>query len=157
MKLILSKEWLKYRQKSAPFSRMIRGKCLLPMKCEWNWKLSPEKAWLKKGERTIVHVNRKREAQSYLGLLNQKNFRCHLYEVPWQNQEEILKALEQFLKEYPDKKICIVWDNARFHKGREYEKPSVKEDFSRECISSTCRHMPPIIIRLSMCGIRRKG
>lgn len=80
------------------------------------------KAWLKKGERTIVHVNRKREAQSYLGLLNQKNFRCHLYEVPWQNQEEILKALEQFLKEYPDKKICIVWDNARFHKGREIRK-----------------------------------
>ncbi|QQS20795.1 MAG: helix-turn-helix domain-containing protein [Candidatus Moraniibacteriota bacterium] len=27
----------------SPFSRMIRGKCLLPMKCEWNWKLSPEK------------------------------------------------------------------------------------------------------------------
>lgn len=77
------------------------------------------KAWLKKGERTILEVNRKREAQSYLGLLNQKNFRCHLYEVPWQNQEEILKALKQFLKEYPDKKICIIWDNARFHKGKE--------------------------------------
>lgn len=80
------------------------------------------KAWLKKGERTIIRVNRKREAQSYLGLLNQKNFRCHLYEVPWQNQEEILKALEQFLKEYLGKKICIVWDTARFHKGKEIRK-----------------------------------
>lgn len=80
------------------------------------------KAWFKKGERTILKVNRKREAQSYLGLLNQKNFRCHLYEVPWQNQEEILKALKQFLKEYPDKKICLVWDNARFHKGKEIRK-----------------------------------
>jgi hypothetical protein len=27
-----------------------------------------------------------------------------------------------FLKEYPDKKICIVWDNAGFHKGKEIRK-----------------------------------
>lgn len=80
------------------------------------------RAWLKKGERTIVKVDRKREAQSYVGFLNQKNFNCHLYELSWQNQEEILKALEQFLKEYPDKKICIVWDNASFHKGQEIKK-----------------------------------
>ncbi len=80
------------------------------------------KAWLKKGERTIVKVDRKREAQSYVGFLNQKNFKCHLHELHWQNQEEILKALEQFLKEYPDKKICIVWDNASFHKGQEIKK-----------------------------------
>jgi transposase len=55
------------------------------------------RAWLKKGERTIVKVNRKREAQSYVGFLNQKSFKCHLYEMPWQNQEEILKALKLFL------------------------------------------------------------
>lgn len=80
------------------------------------------RAWLRKGERTIVKVNRKREAQSYIGLLNQKNFTCHLYEVPWQNQQEVLKALEVFLAEYPGKKICIVWDNASFHKGKEIKK-----------------------------------
>lgn len=80
------------------------------------------RAWLKKGERTIVKVNRKRESQSYIGLLNQKTFVCHLYEMPWQNQEEVLKALAVFLSEYPDKKICIVWDNASFHKGREIKK-----------------------------------
>lgn len=75
------------------------------------------RAWLKKGERTIVKVDRKRVAQSYIGFLNQKNFRCHIYELPWQNQEEILKALKQFLQTYPNKKICIIWDNAAFHKG----------------------------------------
>lgn len=80
------------------------------------------RAWLKKGKRTIVKVDRKREAQNYIGFLNQKNFNCHLYEMDWQNQGEILKAFEQFLKEYPDKKICIVWDNARFHKGKEIKK-----------------------------------
>lgn len=80
------------------------------------------RAWLKKGERTIVKVNRKRDAQSYIGLLNQKTFVCHMYEMPWQNQQEVLKALEIFLMEYPDKKICIVWDNASFHKGQEIKK-----------------------------------
>lgn len=80
------------------------------------------KAWLKRGERTIVKVDRKREAQSYIGLLNQKDFHCHIYELSWQNQEEILKALKQFLKKYPEKKICIIWDNAKFHKGKEIKK-----------------------------------
>lgn len=75
------------------------------------------RAWLKKGERTVVKVERKKEAQSYLGLLNQKTFTCHMYELPWQNQGEVLKALRIFLAEYPNKRICIVWDNARFHKG----------------------------------------
>lgn len=80
------------------------------------------RAWLKRGERTIVKVNRKRESQSYIGLLNQKSFICHTYEMPWQNQQEVLKALGLFLEEYTDKKICIVWDNASFHKGQEIRK-----------------------------------
>ena len=76
------------------------------------------KCWLKKGERTVVKVNRSKESQSYIGFLNQKNFRCHLYEMPWQNSEEVLIATKQFLQEYPNKKICIVWDNAPFHKSQ---------------------------------------
>jgi len=84
------------------------------------------RAWLKRGERTIVKVNRQKEAQSYIGFLNQKNYRCHIYEVPWQNQTEILKALKQFLKKYPKKKICIIWDNASFHKGQEIKKALAK-------------------------------
>jgi len=76
------------------------------------------RAWLKRGERTIVKVDRKRESQSYFGFLNQRSFRCHLYDMPWQNQEEVLKVYERFLKEYPDKKICVVWDNAAFHRGQ---------------------------------------
>jgi transposase len=76
------------------------------------------KAWLKKGARTIVKVNRKKQSQSYIGFLNQKNYQCHLYEMPWQNSDEVLKAAKQFLEEYPDKKICIVWDNAAFHRSK---------------------------------------
>lgn len=75
------------------------------------------RAWLRRGERTIVKVNRKREAQNYIGFLNQKSFSCRLYELAWQNQKEILKILEPLMRRYPKKKICIIWDNAKFHKG----------------------------------------
>lgn len=84
------------------------------------------RAWLKKGERTIVKVDRKRESQSYIGFLNQKTFVCHTYEMAWQNQDEVLKALELFLEEYPNKKICILWDNAAFHKGKKIKEALYK-------------------------------
>lgn len=74
------------------------------------------RAWLKKGQRTVVKVNRDKQSQSYIGFLNQKNGRCHLYEMAWQNSDEVLTVTEQFLREYRDKKICIIWDNAPFHR-----------------------------------------
>lgn len=77
-----------------------------------------KRAWLKKGEKTIIKVQRNNEYQNYIGLLNQKNFNCRLYELEWQTQEKIIKVLEKISKNYPNKKICIVWDNAAFHKGK---------------------------------------
>src|ERR1700753_2781444 len=77
------------------------------------------KAWLQKGERTIVKVNRRKESQSYIGFLNQKLYDCELFEMDWQKSSEVLKAFEQFLKNHPDKKLCVVWDNAPFHKSKE--------------------------------------
>ena len=76
------------------------------------------KAWLKKGQRTVIKVDRDKQSQSYIGFLNQKSFDCHLYEMAWQNNDEVLKAMAIFLKAYPDKHIAIVWDNARFHKSK---------------------------------------
>jgi transposase len=40
------------------------------------------KCWPKKGQRTIVKVDRKKQSQSYIGFLNQKNYKCHVYEMP---------------------------------------------------------------------------
>lgn len=85
------------------------------------------RAWLKKGERTVLKVERKREAQSYIGLLNQKTFACHLYELAWQNQDELLKAFTLFLEKYPNKNICIVWDNVAFHKGKKIQEALQKD------------------------------
>jgi transposase len=84
------------------------------------------RAWLKKGERTVIKVNRDKESQSYIGFLNQKTFRCEVYEMPWQNQEEVLKAFREFLKNHPGKQIAVVWDNAAFHKGKEIQAALTK-------------------------------
>ena len=75
------------------------------------------RAWLKRGERTIIKVDRDKQAQSYIGFLSQKTFRCEVYEMPWQNQDEVLQAFGPFLQNHPDKRIAIIWDNAAFHKG----------------------------------------
>ena len=76
------------------------------------------KAWMKRGERTVVQVNRQKESQNYIGFLNQNNFQCEAFEMPWQNSEEVLKACQLFLQAHPDKQIVLIWDNAPFHKSK---------------------------------------
>jgi len=76
------------------------------------------RAWLKKGQRTIVKINRQKESQSYLGFLDQEQFRCFVYKLDWQNSEEILKAMGRFLSYFPDQKIAIIWDNASWHRSK---------------------------------------
>ena len=80
------------------------------------------KAWLQKGERTVVKVDRDKQSQSYIGFLNQKTYTCELFEMDWQKSSEVLKAYKQFLDTHPDKKLCVVWDNALFHKSKEIRK-----------------------------------
>jgi len=75
------------------------------------------KAWIKRGEKTVLKVERSDDHQNYLGFLNQKTFQCRVFEIAWGRTEEIIRATGEFLKLYPNKKICIIWDNATCHKG----------------------------------------
>lgn len=76
------------------------------------------RAWLKTGEKTVLKINREKVNQSYFGALNLKTGRAHTIRMPWQNQEEIIKVLHQLLSIYPNTNICIIWDNAKWHKGK---------------------------------------
>jgi transposase len=76
------------------------------------------RAWLKKGEKTVLKVERTDDYQNYLGFLNQKTFQCHVIEIAWGRLTEIIRATGEFIKLYPNKKICIIWDNATCHKGK---------------------------------------
>jgi len=77
------------------------------------------RAWIRRGEKTVLKVERSNESQYYIGFLNLKTGKDHLYSLKWGNQEEIIKAIEHVTQKlYPDKRIVIVWDNVSFHKGK---------------------------------------
>ena len=80
------------------------------------------KAWLKKGRRTVIKVNRNREHQSYIGFLNLKEKKVTVLEIPWQNQDEIINALDKYANMNPGKRICLLWDNVSFHKSKKIRK-----------------------------------
>lgn len=86
------------------------------------WETESRRAWLKTNKKTILKVNRNKDYQSFLGSLNLKTNKCHLHSLSWQNQEETIKALKKLKNQYPDKKICLVWDNAGWHKGKLIKK-----------------------------------
>ena len=86
--------------------------------CRIVWETVIRRLWLPKGEKTVIKVERKRQAQSFLGLLNLKTGEDLLYRLAWQKQDEIIPVLEQLISRYPNKLICIIWDNARFHHGQ---------------------------------------
>lgn len=82
------------------------------------WESEIRRAWLKKGEKTVLKVHRSNDYQSFIGMLNLKTGTPHLYQLAWQNQETIISALKLLLKRYPQKRICLIWDNAKWHKGK---------------------------------------
>jgi len=76
------------------------------------------KAWLKKGEKTIIKTERSKEKQNYLGFLNLKNGKCNVYHIARGQQKYILSATKKHIAKTPGKRICIIWDNGKFHKGK---------------------------------------
>lgn len=76
------------------------------------------RAWLTKGKRTIVKTERSNEYQNYLGFLDQKYGTCQVFEIKRGNQQETIKVLKQLVNQYQNKKVCVIWDNARWHKGK---------------------------------------
>lgn len=85
------------------------------------WQAIIRKAWFpkgKEGKKTVIKFEKSDEYQSFFGALNLKTGKPHLIKVNWQNQENIIKALKRLKRNYPNKKICLIWDNAGFHKGR---------------------------------------
>ena len=86
------------------------------------WETETRRAWLKTNQKTVIKVNRSKDYQSFLGSLNLKTHKCHLHSLKWQNQEEVLKALKKIKQYYPNKKICYIWDNAAWHKGKKIKE-----------------------------------
>lgn len=86
------------------------------------WETEVRRLWLPKGQKSIIAVERKRKAQSFIGFLNLKTGEALLSRLSWQKQDEIIPVLKELVKKYPEKKICIIWDNARFHHGKKLKR-----------------------------------
>lgn len=86
--------------------------------CRIIWEAVIRRLWLPKGQKSIIKVERKRKAQSFIGFLNLKTGEELLYLLSWQKQDTIIPVLEELTRKYPGKRICIIWDNARFHHGK---------------------------------------
>lgn len=76
------------------------------------------RAWLVKGKRTIVKTERSKEHQNYLGLLNQKTGKFTILPIERGNQEETIRVLKLLMREYPNQQVCVIWDNAAWHRGK---------------------------------------
>ena len=93
--------------------------CFAADECSIVWETEIRKAWIKKGEKTILKADRTKQRQNYFGALNLKTGHHTLVPLVWQNTSTIIEALRALTKEYPEKKLCMIWDNARWHRSNE--------------------------------------
>jgi transposase len=103
-----------------PFLKNLDWEVLVQDECHVNWEEEIRRAWIKRGEKTVVKLERdKGQSQSYFGALNQRTGQHHLIELSWQDSAHTIAALQLLSREYPGKKLCIIWDNAKWHKSQE--------------------------------------
>lgn len=95
------------------YSIFFADECSLCFETEYR------RAWLPKGEKTILKVNREKIRQNYFGALNIKTKKEELVPLSWQNTETMIEALRELTKRYRHQKLCLVWDNARWHRSKE--------------------------------------
>lgn len=81
--------------------------------CSLSWETEYRRAWLPKGKKTILRMNREKSRAHYFGALNVASKKEELIKLDWQNTDNIIEALRELGKRYKEKKLCIVWDNAR--------------------------------------------
>lgn len=106
------------RESITPYWQATNWEILVGDETRLVWEALIRRAWLPQGERTIIKVEKKKSGQSLMGFLNLKSGRPHLYPMSWQNQKETVRVLRRLKREYPGQKLCLIWDNASWHRGR---------------------------------------
>jgi transposase len=79
--------------------------------------------WLPRGQRTKLHVDRKKVAHSFFGALSLTNRKMKIYPITGQqNAHQSTLMLARLQRETPGKKIVVVLDNASFHHAKDLAK-----------------------------------
>ncbi len=118
----IAKRMKEIRLEIAPYLMDDNWEVLVADETRVDWEEEVRRAWLPKGAKTIIKLERKKTGQSYFGTLSLKTKRHTLIPLDWQDTEHIILALLQIKKKYPHKRICIIWDNARWHKSKGLRK-----------------------------------
>lgn len=87
--------------------------------CSLCFETELRRAWVRRGEKTILRINRMRERQHYFGALNLDRGTEELIPLDWQDTSHIIRALRELVRRYPKRKLALVWDNAKWHRGKE--------------------------------------
>jgi transposase len=86
--------------------------------CSLCWETIYRRAWIKKGEKTIIKAQSDKKRQHYFGALNLNTQQHELVRLDWQDTQNIIEALRELTRRYPNQKICIIWDNAKWHRSK---------------------------------------
>lgn len=85
-----------------------------------NYDEEVRRCWLQKGKKTVIKIKRdKSQSQSYFGALNLLTHKHELIRQNWQDTENTIETLRELTRRYPNKKLYIIWDNARWHRSKE--------------------------------------
>jgi len=118
----INKRLKEIHQEIKPYSSNDAWEIFTADETRITWEAEIRRAWLKKNTKTVLKVHRDNHYQNFFGVLNLKNHVAHTFRVEWQNQEAMINSLKDLMNLYPNKRICIIWDNARWHKGRKLRK-----------------------------------
>lgn len=118
----IAKRMKEIKREIAPYIKDNTWIVLVSDECRIVWETEVRRLWLPKGTKSIIKVERKRRAQSFIGFLNLKTGEELLYKLSWQKQDTIIPVLEELVGKYSGMRICIIWDNARFHHGKKIKK-----------------------------------
>lgn len=114
----IKKRMRQIRKEIKPYLKSNHWFTFVSDECRIVWETEIRRLWLPKGKKVVIKVERKRRAQSFIGFLNLKTGEELAYKLSWQKQDEIIPVLEDLVLKYPGMRICIIWDNARFHHGK---------------------------------------
>jgi transposase len=77
------------------------------------------RCWLQRNQKTVIKIERdKSKSQNYFGALNLTTHTHELIRLTWQDTQNTIEALRELTRRYPDRKIYIIWDNARWHRSK---------------------------------------
>lgn len=78
------------------------------------------RCWLRRGQKTVIKIKRdKSQKQNYFGALNLTTHRHELMRQTWHDTENTIESLRELTRRYPNKRLSIIWDNARWHRSKE--------------------------------------